>query len=133
MVKGSADSRVVGRILIAHVLGLFCVGLWATIRSSAGFSVFGGLFLAFLGGLLSAPLILPALLFGGHFAAQIEQRPLWFATGGPIVIGALVTLLLGHQAGLPVAISAGISSFFFLLMTEFRKWRDRLGGDGLSD
>jgi hypothetical protein len=131
--QGGADIRIVRRIIGAHILGLYGVGVLGTIGTSAGFDIFGGWLGVWLGGIVSVPLIVPVLLLAAHFATIVDRHPVWFATCGPFVVGSIVALGLDVQAGGIVAASGGISSLFYLMMVAYGKRRERLGDSGHSD
>ncbi len=112
-----ARSRMVGRVLPAHAVGLSVTGMAGTIGTAAGFSP-GGAFLGlFLGGVISVPWMIALAVVIWFRGAWLEQHPFVFAAGGPLLVMASWFALSGTLLLEFVAISCVTSSVVVLLLT----------------
>jgi hypothetical protein len=89
-----------------------------TLQSSAGFSIGGGAFILFLGGVLSLPWIIGLTCFIWFYGSLIERHPFAFAIIGPVVVCGTWAATFGAfwEA---VALSAAVSSVCYLLLTAW--------------
>lgn len=118
----SSRSTIAGRLVIAHVVGLWTAGMVGTIGTTAGFSVGGGGLGLLLGGLLSLPWMAVLATLIWFYSGWIKRHPFIFALTGPIVVCASYALLGGAFLD-AVAISSVTSSICYLLLVLVSRLR----------
>ena len=106
-------ARIFGRIAVAHVVGLWTVGMYGTIGTTAGFSVLGGALGLFLGGVLSIPWLVALAAIVWFCAPKLDRHPIIFVLIGPLLVCGSWWVLSGAQL-LEVTISSAVSSAVYL-------------------
>ena len=103
------------RVFVAHVIGLWIVGVLGTIGTTAGFSLSGGGLGLFLGGILSLPWLAVLLVVIHFYGGWIERHPVAFALTGPPLVDASYAVSFGGFLDAGAIASASASAFFLLL------------------
>lgn len=118
----SSRSKIFGRILVAHAVGLWVAGMEGSIGTTAGFDFFSGALGLFLGGVISIPWIAVLAATIWFQGGVIERHPLLFAIIGPITVCTSYAMLASPFLD-AVAISCVTSSLCYLGLVYFGRWR----------
>ena len=118
----SSRSKIAGRVVIAHALGLWVAGMVGTIGTTAGFRFSGGGLGLFLGGVMSLPWMAGLGVLIWFCSDWIERHPFIFALIGPLVVCASYALFVGAFLD-ATAISSVTSSLCYLLLVLWSRLR----------
>jgi hypothetical protein len=116
MKRRSIKSTIAVRVVTSHAVGLWVSGMLGTIESTAGFSVGGGWFGLFIGGLFSLPWMVILAIMIWHYSGWIERHPILFALIGPIAVCASYAVLASAFL-FETATSCVVASMCFIILT----------------
>jgi len=122
MYRPTSRSRVAGRVVIAHAVGLWTAGMVGTIGTTAGFSVLGGGIGLYLGGILSIPWISALAAAIWFYGKWIDKHPYVFALAGPVITCGSYAVLAGAFLD-AVAVSSVTSSACYLALALWNNFR----------
>lgn len=125
MDKPGSRGSILGRIGLAHAVGLWVAGMAGTIGTTSGFSFAGGGLGLFLGGILSLPWIIALVAVVWFWGGWIERHPFAFVLIGLVVVCGTYALLAGGFFD-AVAISSVTSSLAYVLLTLWKPRRSEV-------
>lgn len=115
-------TKILGRVALAHILGLWAAGIMGTIQSDAGLDLGEGAFIGiFLGGLLSVPWLLGLAAIIWFYSDRLERHPILFALLGPLVVCGTWAVTFGAMLE-AVALSTAVSSACYLVLVFSARW-----------
>jgi hypothetical protein len=121
----SIRDRLLIRVCVAHLVGLFVVGLWGSIGSTSGDSLGGVGVGGLLGVIMSAPWFAALLLFVWFHADWIRRHVLIFCLCGPPLVCGSWLLIFGTAMLDLVAVSCAASSSVYFILA-FRQQKQKL-------